>query len=108
MASITARRSVLRGRPPNLGGGQKGRDHRPFLIRHVTRISGRHTPVVVASDLVPGHLILRPPTRRGNHNPLMPLNSFTARLSLMEIVREAGYGAALQALWKRSACEERA
>src|SRR3954447_3369688 len=81
MASVTARRSVLRGRPPNLGGGQKGRDHRPFLIRHVTRISGRHTPVVVASDLVPGHLILRLPTRRGNHNPLMPLNSFSARLS---------------------------
>src|SRR5215217_1114509 len=43
---------------------QKRRNDRPFPIRHVARIASATTPMILASDVIPGHSILRLLTQR--------------------------------------------
>lgn len=76
-------RSQLRPAWPStrLGWWQERRDHTPFQIRHVARISGRLTSMLVTTTRVPRHLILQLLVGRKNHNPWKSLKPFWARLS---------------------------
>src|SRR5215210_6603902 len=56
---IHDRAQIDRARPSaRPGRRQQRRNDRPFPIRHVARIARAHTPMILASDVIPGHSIL--------------------------------------------------
>src|SRR5215210_5610021 len=57
---IHDRAQIDRARPSSRPGRwPQRRNDRPFPIRHVARIARAHTPMILASDVIPGHSILR-------------------------------------------------
>src|SRR3954454_18247876 len=80
MASITARRSVLRGRPPALAGGRRGAitAHSRSVMSLGYRADKRLWSWRVVSSQAISSSASRP--GGGNHNSLISLNSFSARL----------------------------
>src|SRR3954467_11436446 len=81
MASITARRSVLRGRPPALADGRSGAitAHSRSVMSLGYRADKRLWSWRVVSSQAISSSASRP--GGGNHNSLISLNSFSARLS---------------------------
>src|SRR5215203_2935065 len=80
MASITARRSVLRGRPPALAGGRRGAitAHSRSVMSLGYRADKRLWSWRVVSSQAISSSASRP--GGGNHSSLISLNSFSARL----------------------------